>query len=144
MAAEEISLRVDLGSSVLDDDALGECAAMLAEELADLDVNDVEAAAAGDAPPGTKGLELLAVSGLVVRFFRSRKLLDKLVDTLREWLDRNDADTVRLEIDGDVIEIKGASDDERKALIDNWVQRHTPPPPEPPPSPPAPAPTPAT
>lgn len=124
MAAEQINLRVGLASSVLDDDALADCAAMLGEELSELDVDEVGGAAIGDAPPAAKGVELLAVGALVVKFVRSRQLLGKLVDTVRDWLSRNDADSVRLEIDGDVIEIKGASDAERKALVDHWVQRH--------------------
>jgi hypothetical protein len=31
---------------------------------------------------------------------------------------------VRLELDGDVLELTGASDDERQRLVDAWIERH--------------------
>lgn len=124
MAAAQLELRVALTGDGLDDDALADCAARLGEELAELDVDAVEAAAAGDAPPGAKGVELMALGALVVKLAGSRKLLGQLVDAVRDWISRNDADSVRMEIDGDVLEIKGASAAERAVLIDSWVSRH--------------------
>lgn len=124
MAAAQLELRVALTGDGLDDDALADCAARLGEELAELDVDAVEAAAAGDAPPGAKGVELMALGALVVKLAGSRKLLGQLVDAVRDWISRNDAESVRMEIDGDVLEIKGASAAERAVLIDSWVSRH--------------------
>ena len=124
MAAAQLELRVALTGDGLDDDALADCAVRLGEELAELDVDAVEAAAAGDAPPGAKGVELMALGALVVKLAGSRKLLGQLVDAVRDWISRNDADSVRMEIDGDVLEIKGASAAERAVLIDSWVSRH--------------------
>lgn len=124
MAAGQIELRVALTAGDLDADGLAEGAAMLGEELAELDVDEVASSSAGDAPPGSKGIELAALGALVVKLAGSRKLLGQLVDTVRDWVSRNDAKSVRMEIDGDVLEVTGASTSERKALIDAWVQRH--------------------
>jgi hypothetical protein len=125
MAADQLHMRVGLTASELDDDALAECVTMLGEELSQLEVDEVSAPSEGEAPPGAKGVELLAVGALVVKFARSQKLLTRVVDVVRDWLTRNDADSVRMEIDGDVIEVKGSvTPEERKALIDSWVQRH--------------------
>lgn len=124
MAADQIEVRVGLAAGDLDSDTLAECATMLGQELADLDVDEVGALPAGEAPPGAKGVELIAVGALVVKLARSRKVLGQVVDTLRDWLRRNHADSIRLEIDGDVLEIKGVSQEERKTLIDAWVGRH--------------------
>lgn len=124
MAADQIEVRVGLAASDLDSDTLAECATMLGQELADLDVDEVGALPAGEAPPGAKGVELIAVGALVVKLARSTKVLGQVVDTLRDWLRRNHADSIRLEIDGDVLEIKGVSQEERKTLIDAWVGRH--------------------
>ena len=125
MARGQVEVRVGLAGDDLDSDALAECAAMLGQELADLDVDEVASLPTGDAPPGAKGVELLAVGALVVKLARSTKVLGQMVDTMRDWLRRNHADSIRLEIDGDVIEIKGAAQEERKVLIDAWVSRHS-------------------
>ena len=125
MARGQIEVRVGLAGGDLDADALTECATMLGQELADLDVDEVASLSAGEAPPGAKGVELLAVGALVVKLARSTKVLGQVVDTMRDWLRRNHADSIRLEIDGDVIEIKGAAQEERKILIDAWVGRHS-------------------
>jgi hypothetical protein len=125
MGAEQIELRVALDGSD-DDEALAESASQLLEELSELDVDDVQPATAGDAPAGSKGIELVALGALIVKLARSGKILGQVVGVVRDWMTRNSASSVRLEIDGDVLEIKGVvSPDERKTLIDSWVQRHT-------------------
>jgi hypothetical protein len=125
MGAEQIELRVALDGSD-DDEALAESAGQLLEELSELDVDDVQPATAGDAPAGSKGIELVALGALIVKLARSGKILGQVVGVVRDWMTRNSASSVRLEIDGDVLEIKGVvSPDERKTLIDSWVQRHT-------------------
>ncbi|MGI8686301.1 MAG: hypothetical protein ACR2MO_14640 [Acidimicrobiales bacterium] len=124
MTAAQLELRVALSPGWLDDDAVAECASMLGEELAELDVDTVEPATGGEAPAGTKGVELVALGALVVKLVRSRALLGQVVEAVRDWASRNDAGSVRLEIGGDVIEIKGASQAERDTLIDAWVRRH--------------------
>src|SRR5262245_31606923 len=124
MGAEQIELRVALDGSD-DDEALAESAGQLLDELSELDVDDVQPATAGDAPAGSKGIELVALGALIVKLARSGKILGQVVGVVRDWMTRNSASSVRLEIDGDVLEIKGVvSPDERKTLIDSWVQRH--------------------
>ena len=124
-AAQQMELHVALSDIGLDDDTVADRAAMLREELSELDVDEVGSVAAGEAPPGSKGLEFLALGGLVVRFARSGKLLGQVVDAVRDWLTRNEAESVRMEIDGDVLEITGATTEERRLLIESWVQRHS-------------------
>ncbi len=125
MAGHDIEVRVGIASEGLDADALADCVARLGEELADLDVHEVAGAPAGNAPPGAKGVELMAIGALVVKLARSTRVLGQVVDALRDWMARNHADSVRLEIDGDVLEIKGATPEERKTLIEAWVRRHS-------------------
>lgn len=126
MAGEDLEVRLTLVAGGLDEDSLAECATALGDELAELDVEAVEPAAAGDAPEGAKGVELLAVGALVVKLASSAKVLRQVLDTVRDWVQRNDAEKVRLEIGGDVIEVEGASPEERRALVDAWLLRHAP------------------
>lgn len=107
MGADRLELRVALGGSGLDDEALADCAVALGDELAEVDVDEVSMVSGGEAPPGAKGVEAMALGALVVRLARSREVLGRLVGAVRDWVSRNDAASVRLEIDGDLLEITG-------------------------------------
>jgi hypothetical protein len=69
-------------------------------------------------------LEALVLGGLVVRFARSSESLASLVRTIRGWLGAHAERRVRLELDGDVLELTGATDAERQRLVDAWIERH--------------------
>ena len=97
---------------------------MLGEELSELDVDEVEPAVAGKAPAGAKGIELLALGSLAVTLGRSSKVLREVVEAIRDWAHRTGTRTVKMTIDGDVLEIAGASTQDMKTLIDSWVERH--------------------
>ena len=127
MAGDQIEVRVTLEAAGVDADALADIAGQLQDELAELDVDDVRPSTSGDAPAGSKGVELVALGALVVKLVRSRRVLGQVVAAVRDWLTRNDADSVRIELDGDVLEIKGVTAADKKALIDNWLERHAPP-----------------
>ena len=83
MAANVIRLQVvPTGDGAPDDEALAESALALGRDLAELDVEEVVPASAGGAPPGTKGVELLALGGLLVRLGRSTGVLGDVVDAI--------------------------------------------------------------
>lgn len=125
MSADRLRVHVVLADDGASDaDALSETAGRLGEELSGLDVDAVEPVSVGEAPPGAKGVELVALGVLVVRLARSRKVLGQVVDAIRDWATRNAGQHVRMEIDGDVIDVTGVSDADRAALIDAWLQRH--------------------
>lgn len=124
MAANQIQVQVALAADGSDADALEECAGLLGDEIIELDVDAVESVTAGEAPPGAKGVELAVLGALVVKLARSQKLLGQVVEAVRDWLSRNNAHSVRMEIDGDVLELTGATESERRALVDAWVKRH--------------------
>lgn len=81
------------------------------ELLADVaDVVDVTALRGGELPSGARGLDAVMVGGLPVSLSSSEGLL-AVVHTIRGWLSRGDGSTktVRMEIDGDVLELSGAT-----------------------------------
>lgn len=107
-----------------DPDWVAENVAALGAELGDLDVDDVEPAVGGEAPEGAKGVELLAIGALLVKLQRSSRVLQQVVDAVRDWAGRTGTRTVKMTVDGDVLEISGASTGDVKQLIDAWVERH--------------------
>ena len=94
------------------------------EELRHAD--DLEVATARTVgPPGTRAVDVAALSSLAIAVLGSGGLT-ALVATLRGWLarDRGTTRTVRLEIDGDVIVLSGASSAEEQRLLDLFLRRH--------------------
>ena len=64
------------------------------------------------------------VGALVVRLARDSEALSSLVRTVRGWLGAHADRRVRIELDGDVLELTGPSDEERQRLVDAWIERH--------------------
>ena len=125
MWADVIHLQVVPAGDAPDDEALAESALALGHELAELDVDEVSPVAAGEAPAGAKGVELLALGGLLIKLGRSSRVLRQVVDAIRDWVGRTGAGSVKMTVDGDVLELTGASSADVKQLIDAWIQRHS-------------------
>ncbi|MGH8909014.1 MAG: hypothetical protein ACRD0K_21605 [Egibacteraceae bacterium] len=118
-------VRVEAGEHA-DAADLAERAAALREELLQLDVARVDLAMAGPAPAGTRAGEALAAGVLLVDLAASTGLLDAVVvDAVRSWVSRPGQRSVRLELDGDVLEVTGVSWREQRRLIQTWIDRHT-------------------
>ena len=109
-----------------DDARLEILALLLRQELLMLDVRSVEPYDEGTAPEGSKGA-LAAVAGVLsVSLAPGLQVLGSVVAVVRDWLRRSGSGrTVKLAIDGDVIELSGASDDVQQQLVDAFVRRHS-------------------
>lgn len=96
-------------------------------ELRQLDVDDVRRASAAQAPPGTRAIDVEALGGLVVTLGRSATGLRDVVAAIRRFLSRSDGvrRTVKIEIDGDMLELSQVSAAEQDRLIDLFVNRHS-------------------
>jgi hypothetical protein len=121
--AADLELSVDAGPGA-DDDELEQLARSLRAELLELDVEAVEPVASGPAPDDARAIEALMVGALVVRLARDSETLSSLMRTVRGWLGADPERRVRIELDGDVLELTGSSDDERQRLVDAWIERH--------------------
>ena len=51
-------------------------------------------------------------------------VLTTLVGMLQAWLLRQSGSKLLVEIDGDRIELTGATDEERRRALDTWLARH--------------------
>jgi hypothetical protein len=67
-----------------------------------------------------------AVGALMLALGQSAQGLQSVVSAIRDWLQRGEGEgrTVRLELDGDVLELSQASVADQKQLIELFVQRH--------------------
>ncbi|HEX2373033.1 MAG TPA: hypothetical protein VHO93_03545 [Actinomycetota bacterium] len=118
-----LGVQVGAGSDA-DDEEIAEATLQLRRELLDLEVDAVELPSAGDAPPGARGLELAALGALLVTVSQSQ-LLAPVVAAIRTWLAGSPQRSIKLELDGDAIELTGVSSKEQRRLVDEWLQRHT-------------------
>src|SRR5262245_39376678 len=120
-------VRVYLSEEDADDERLETLAGYLRGELLKLDVDDVAALRVGQPPPGARVFDVVAVGGLLVTLGGSVDALRSVVDLIRGWLARGEGEGaryVRVEIDGDAIELSNATAAERKTLFDLFVASH--------------------
>ena len=119
-------LRVQLSEAGADAERLDTLTGYLRQELLQLDVVDVTALRAGPPPPGTRAIDALAIGGLLVTLSRTAQGVRTVVNAIRAWLAHGGGSkrTVRLELDGDVLELSEVSATEQTRLIELFVSRH--------------------
>lgn len=98
----------------------------LRTELLELDVADVTALSAGEAPAGTRSGVVAVIGGLLVDLGDATTGIAAVVTAVREWLKRGETPrrTVRLELDGDVLELTQPSPADQERLIELFISRH--------------------
>lgn len=123
MTDEATHLRLQVGDENADQEELADLTARLRSELLDLDVEAVEQLRAGQPPPGTRAVDLMAIGTLVATFARP-DLLTAIVAAVQSWLGGTGGRSVKLEVDGDALELTGVSSKEQRRLADEWLRRH--------------------
>jgi hypothetical protein len=117
-----LGVRVVVGPDA-EAEEVAEATLQLRRELLDLDVDAVEVPRAGDAPPGSRAVELAALGALLVTVARSQ-LFGPVVAVVRSWVAGSPQRSVKLELGGDVLEVTGVSSRQQQLLIDEWLRRH--------------------
>lgn len=103
---------------------VAEATLQLRRELLDLNVDAVEPLAGGEPPPGTRAVELAALGALAVTISQS-ELLAPILAAVRWWLADAPQRSIKLELDGDTLELTGVPSKEQQRLTDEWLRRHT-------------------
>lgn len=108
-----------------DDDAeeIAEATLQLRRELLELDVVAVEVPSAGEPPPGSRAIDVAALGALLVHL-ADPDMLAGVVAAVRSWLSRSSKRSIKMELGGDVLELKGVSSQEQRRLTDEWLARH--------------------
>jgi hypothetical protein len=117
----EISLRVDDDISPLE---MEELTAGMRRQLLQLDVKSVDRVSGGPAPNGAKGIELAALGALIVNLGKATPVLGQVIDVIQAWAARSPNRTVKVTIDGDILELGGMSERDQHLVIKDWMSRH--------------------
>jgi hypothetical protein len=105
-----------------DDGRLEALSSALRRELMALDVEDVERVREGQAPPGTRAVELAAVGALLVIFKESAQLVTGIVTAVRSWLlAAPPGRTVEITLGDTTLKVASATPDQQEKLIAEFV-----------------------
>jgi hypothetical protein len=122
-SVSEVTIQVDAGPHA-DADELEELTLLLRRELLELDLESVDLARGGEAPPGARAVGVLSIGTLAVTLAHVPGLLAAVVELVQVWLSGHGGRSVKLAMDGDVLEVSGLSSRDQRALIASWVARH--------------------
>jgi hypothetical protein len=106
-----------------DAEETAEATLRLRRELLDLDIDAVEVPGSGEPPPGSRAVDVAALGALLVHLADS-EMLAGVVAAVRSWLSGSSRRSIKLELDGDVLELRGVSSQEQRRLTDEWLARH--------------------
>ena len=120
-------LLVEVLEDGADDERLSELTQNLRGDLLHLDVDSVSRLSEGEAPPGTRALELAAVATLVVVLKGSVELAGQVVSTVRSWLHRTpdaqrDTRSLKLTLNGQTLELAAATDAQQQQLVEEFLR----------------------
>jgi Effector Associated Constant Component 1 len=118
-------ITLDLAEDGADPARLDLLTRQLRDELGHLALADVRPAPGPPAPPGARGLDVPAMSTLAVALMGSGGLT-AVITAVRAWLDRGHEAprSIRVEVDGDVLELSGATNAEQDRLVSLFLARH--------------------
>jgi len=120
---EDFQLLVTVTEPGVESAQVEELSLALRDELLALDVQDVRAVSGGAAPPGTRGIDVAAVGALLVTLQSATSLVEKLVRTISGWLAPGPPGrSVEVSIGDKVLKLSGASAEDQRRLIDEFVQ----------------------
>ncbi|MEV0345187.1 caspase family protein [Nonomuraea sp. NPDC050680] len=123
MADEVTRLTVHVVDGGADAQELERLTTGLRGELLELDILDA-APETGEPPPGTRAILSLTVGGLVISL-AGMDLLAAVVNAVTAWLQRDQNRSVKLGVDGDLLELTGVPSREQRRLTDEWLRRRT-------------------
>ena len=125
METDVVRVEIEVGVEPdADADELDEATLQLRGELLELDVEGVERPAAAAPPPGARAVEAALVGTLMVT--AAKDLGGAVVGAVADWLSRRRSRSVKLQIDGDCIEVTDPSADDQRQLIEAFLARHVP------------------
>ncbi|MEU6867147.1 hypothetical protein ABZ924_28535 [Streptomyces sp. NPDC046876] len=119
------SLQIFLSEDGAEAERLDWLAGVLRQDLLQLDVDEVTTVRRGDDPAGARGVAVEA-GALLVDLGSSVAVLREVLHAVMDWWRRSRSrPTIRLEMDGDVLEISEASTGQVDRSFELFVNRHS-------------------
>ena len=120
-------LIVEVVDADADDERLDDLTQNLRGDLLELDVDSVSRLSEGEAPAGSRAIELAAIATLVVVLKGSAELAEQVVSTVRSWLRRTPeaeraSRTLKLTLNGQTLELSAASEAQQQQLVDQFLR----------------------
>jgi hypothetical protein len=109
----------------LDEEHLEELTSSLRTILLDADVANVELLHRGEVPAGAKAGEVAVIGMLLITLAQSTEAFTTVVHAVRNWVAGDPSRSVKLQVDGDVIELTGVTSAEQRRLTDLFIERNT-------------------
>ncbi len=122
--AIRLTLRIATDSDA-DVEELAVLAVDLRGLLLELDIESAERLTRGQAPPGTRSGEMFVAGALTVMLARSKELVTTFFESVQWWVSLGAGRRVKIEIDGDSLEVNGLTKDDQHKLIQLFIDRHT-------------------
>lgn len=114
-------LLVTISEAGADPERLDELTLLLRSDLIELG-NDVRPPRAGEAPAGTRGLELATAGALLVALKGSAESVGAIVSAVRAWLKRGSSPrAVELTVAGATLRLDAATEHQQQQLVDEFV-----------------------
>jgi len=109
----------------VEDDERERLARQLRSELSELDIESLTAVGGSPAPAGSKGAEAFAWGDLLITLSAGGGVFTAVLATVQDWLGRHrGAHTVKVVMEGDTLELSGASTAEQAEIVRAFVGRH--------------------
>jgi hypothetical protein len=67
----------------------------------------------------------MSVGAFVIGLVASSHLLGAITSVVQSWLARAGERSVKLELDDDILEVRGISSREQHELVRRWIDRHS-------------------
>jgi hypothetical protein len=116
-------LVVSINEGGADASRLEDLSLALRQDLLELDVDDVQPLRTGEAPAGTRAIDVAAVGALLVSLSSSAGAVTRVVDMLRGWLTRGSGGrTVELSIGDKTLKLSGASSEQQDRLVQEFLR----------------------
>lgn len=117
-------IKLSINSHKSDDEHLLQLTMLLRDELEQLDIEKITTPSHASQPEGAKSGDVFSWGLLLLTLAASGGVLSTLITALKSWVLRQNECSVKIEIDGDVLEIKGVDSEEQRRIIERWLALH--------------------
>jgi Effector Associated Constant Component 1 len=115
-------LLVTISEPGADPERLDELTRLLRGELVEV-ADDVRPVSGGQAPPGTRAIDVATVGALLVAVKGSVEAVTAIVSVVRSWLRRGSTPrVVELTVAGTTLRLDAASEQQQQQLVDEFVR----------------------